>query len=120
MLDCEKMNANIKEVANKIFSENMDTIFLYTHFKCMKPRDIRTLLGWSDNLDLWIPQEYPEDTVEYRLIAACMLRYYYNIYPSSITWETADGLETEVEVNQEIISEKKYWENILANNSISA
>jgi len=119
MTDYDMMNTFAKELALKCYNES-NPMILQLKFKCISTTDLRGLLAWSNNSTEWIPTEYPADASEYRLIAACMLRYYYNVFPTGITWETSDGAEAEFEENAEFVEEKAHWKKIHENDTPSS
>jgi hypothetical protein len=116
MTDYDMMNTFAKEFAVKCYQDSTPML-LQLKFKCISTTELRGLLAWSNNSTEWVPTEYPANTSEYRLIAACMLRYYYNVFPEGIMWETCDGAEAEFEENTEFVTEKAYWTKIYENDT---
>jgi hypothetical protein len=119
----DSMNQTAIHIAQMAFDDDQNPFSLQMHFQYMDEADLRRLLNWSDNETKWKPKEYPEGRGHYRLVAECMLRYYYNHYESNtdkMKWEDiqdeAEGEakgEPDYVVGEKFRSEKEYWSNIV-------
>jgi hypothetical protein len=80
---------------------------LEMYFNFMPEEYLRELLAYKDPGDEWIPKTYPERIVKYKLVADCMLRYYYDRFPSFTAWESDEGIEEDHDTD---FTEKRgYW-----------
>jgi hypothetical protein len=78
---------------------------LEMRFRYMSNTEIRKLLSSTNT--------WSSDTLHVRLVADCMLRYYYNRYEKTygyISWEDADGMKTEPA--DDFHQKRKYWERV--------
>ena len=113
-----ELNTTTMETAKKFYEET-NPFSLQMYFTYMQDMDIRGLLAWTNDESNWTPKTYPADTVKFRLVADCMLRYYYNPFNGSIDgieWEDADG-KPSFESDPEFFEDKAYWEGISADDS---
>lgn len=76
---------------------------LQMYFTYMNDTDLRCLLD----------EEQPADATHFRLVAHCMLKYYYDRFQgtSGLVWEDADG-NLELNDDDEFPKEREYWRNI--------
>jgi len=99
----ESIHTTSQAIAQQSFAENNPTVLQF-YFQSMSPTNMRELLNWTDNPEKWKPKVYPEDRTHFRLVAECMLRYYY--YP----FEPAD--EDCPEPSADFFERKEYWSKI--------
>ena len=99
----ESIDRTARAIAQQSFAENNPTILQF-YFQSMSPTDVRDLLNWTDDPEKWKPKVYPEDRSPFRLVAECMLRYYY--YP----FEPTD--EDSPEPSADFFERKEYWSKI--------
>ena len=94
---------NVVYLADKYHGES-NPFALQMHFTYMNNTDIRNLLE---------PMQFPEDTIHFRLVAHCMLKYYYVRFEgtSGIVWENEDGT-LDIDADDEFQSEREYWRKI--------
>jgi hypothetical protein len=99
-------NEAIKEIAVKYFYDS-NPFALEMHLNYMPEEYLRELLAYEDGGDEWIHKTYPERIVKQKLVADCMLRYYYDRFPSFTAWESEEGIEEEQDT--EFIERRAYW-----------
>lgn len=109
-MSMEEINQTAVFVAQKSFEEN-NSMPLQMYFQSLGIDEIRTLLNWTHDEALWKPKTYPDDRSQYRLVAECMLRYYYYVY------EPKENDETR-EIDQTFFVEKEYWSKISVDGSV--
>ena len=51
------------------------------------------------------------DLADHKLVAACMLAYYYDVYSDDIEWEDSDGVADQK--SQDLVTQKAYWKEIV-------
>jgi len=98
-----------KELAIKYFYDS-NPFALEMYFQYMPDKYIRELLAYEDTGDDWHPKTYHPRIVKYKLIADCMLRYYYYRFPASTTWESDEGIEDNYD--NEFIEKRDFWKEI--------
>jgi hypothetical protein len=100
----QEINQIAISVAQKSFEEN-NSLPLQMYFQSLGVDEIRALLNWTDDEALWKPKTYPDDRSHFRLVAECMLRYYYYFY------EPKENDENE-EPDPGFFDQKEYWSKI--------
>ena len=104
----EIVNNIAHRIAAHAFEEkNPDPLQMY--FQSVPHETIRTLLNWTDDPTSWKPKVYPEDRTHFRLVAECMLRYYYYRFEPK---EEDEDFET---FDEEFFGKKEYWSRISIN-----
>ena len=108
------------DIAQMAFDDDHNPFALQMYFHYMDEADLRGILNWTDDESKWKPKTYPQDRGHYRLVAECMLRYYYYHYESkeesdNIAWVSSDG-EPDYVVGEKFQQEKEYWSKISIDN----
>jgi hypothetical protein len=115
--DTATINQTATHIAQMAFDDDQNPFALQMYFHYMSEEELRGLLNWTDDERKWKPKTYPEDRGHYRLVAECMLRYYYYRFETKeddIEWEHADG-EPDYVVGEKFQKEKEYWSKISIN-----
>jgi hypothetical protein len=94
-------------IAKLCFEEN-NPLPLQMYFQEISPEEIRDLLNWTDDDTIWKPKTYPEDRSHFRLLAECMLRYYYYAFEP----KEEDEENEECQMTPEFLERKEYWSAI--------
>ena len=110
-MSMEEINQIAISLAKNSFEEN-NSMPLQMYFQSLGIDEIRALLNWTDDEALWKPKTYPDDRSQFRLVAECMLRYYYYLYEPK---ETDEG---NGEVDPEFFIRKEYWSKISVDGSV--
>ena len=94
-------------LAEKYYGES-NPFALQMYFHYMNNDDIRSLIALFPEFT-----EYPADATHFRLVAECMLKYYYDRFQgtSGMVWEDADG-NLELDAADEFPKEREYWRKI--------
>ena len=118
--DYEVINQNAIQIATMAFEDDNNPFALQMYFHYMDEGDLRGLLNWTDDETKWKPKTYPEDRGHYRLVAECMLRYYYYRFEAKEDdIECQDG-EPDYVVGDKFRKEKRYWSKISIDNEAPA
>jgi hypothetical protein len=99
-------NETTKKIAVEYFYDS-NPFALEMYFNYMPEEYLRELLAYEDAGDEWIPKTYPERIVKYKLVTDCMLRYYYDRFPSFTSWESDEGIEECHD--RDFIERREYW-----------
>ena len=75
--DSSTINQTASQIAQMAFDDDQNPFALQMYFHYMQEEDLRALLKWTDDETKWKSKTYPEDRGHYRLVAECLLRYYY-------------------------------------------
>jgi len=110
-MSMEEINQIAISLAKNSFEEN-NSMPLQMYFQSLGIDEIRALLNWTDDEALWKPKTYPDDRSQFRLVAECMLRYYYYLY------EPKENDEGNGEVDPEFFIRKEYWSKISVDGSV--
>jgi len=110
----EMLNNVACQIAAHAFQER-NSHPLQMYFQSLSPGNIRALLNWTDDPASWKPKVYPEDRCHYRLVAECMLRYYYYRFEPK---EDDDEKDFE-KLEQDFFEKKEYWSRISINGTIA-
>lgn len=100
-MSVEEINQIAISLAHNSLQEN-NSMPLQMYFQSLGIDEIRALLNWTNDEALWKPKTYPDDRSHFRLVAECMLRYYYYLYEPK---EDDDG-------NEVFFEQKDYWSKI--------
>ena len=100
MIGVSALHEQTSALAEKHYTE-CNPFALHMHFNYMNDTDIRNLLE---------PMKLPADTTHFRLVAHCMLKYYYDRFQGTcgMVWENADG-NLDLDPNDEFPKEREYW-----------
>jgi len=101
------MNNTREEVARLMAEkhhEEDNPFELQMYFQYMNDTEMRNLLA---------PKKLPADATHFRLVAYCMLKYYYERFQgtSGMVWEDADG-NLELDADDEFPKERERWHMI--------
>ena len=90
------------EIADKHYAD-CNPFALQMHFNYMNDTDLRRILD----------EQHPDSVTHFRLVAHCMLKYYYDRFQgtSGMVWEDANGI-LELDADDEFPKEREYWRNI--------
>jgi hypothetical protein len=118
--DYEVINQNAIQIATMAFEDDNNPFALQMYFHYMHEGDLRGLLNWTDDETKWKPKTYPEDRGHYRLVAECMLRYYYYRFEAKEDDIEAEDGEPDYVVGDKFRKEKRYWSKISIDNEAPA
>jgi hypothetical protein len=96
------LKIHVNEVARTSFDES-NPLRLQMEFTYMANSDKRALLecqGISTS-----------DLADHKLVAACMISYYYDVYSDDVEWEDSDGVVDQK--SHELIEQKAEWKKIM-------
>lgn len=117
--DSAAINETATQIAQMAFEDDQNPFALQMYFHYMKEEDVRALLNWTDDMTKWKPKTYPADRGHYRLVAECLLRYYYYKFEPKEEDIECDG-EPDYVVGQKFQQEKQYWSKISIDNDVPA
>jgi hypothetical protein len=112
--DSSYMNQTAMQIAKMAFDDDQNPFALQMYFHYSNEADLRNLLNWTDDETKWKPKTYPEDRSHYRLVAECMLRYYYYRFEESDTIH-CDGVVNMM--TEKFQREKDHWSKISIDNT---
>jgi hypothetical protein len=118
--DSSTINETACHIAEMAFNDDQNPFALQMYFHYMGEEELRGLLNWTDDETKWKPKTYPEDRGHYRLVAECMLRYYYYRFESKEENIEAEDGEPDYFVGKKFQQEKQYWSKISIDNEAPA